>query len=223
MLNPWLNLSSEKPFILPSDRELVFSFNEIASQNYRIHEELLPEPFLGNPKSNIFLLNLNPGYSEEDPIFHRDLFFFENSRKNLAHFIGPEYPFFLLNPLLSACPGHRWWKNKLKILIEKFGLKKVANGICCVEYFPYHSKKFKPLKKILDSQKYGFNLVKEAISRHALIVIMRKEKGWLEAIPELKNYPYFKLKNKLNPCISPNNLPIGFQKILEILASDSIY
>lgn len=216
MVNPWINLPLQKPFLLPSDKGFVLSFNKKVGADYQIHAELLPEPFLGNPKAKIIFLNLNPGYSELDPFFHKESSFIENSRKNLAH-APSEFTFFLLNPDLSDTPGHKWWEKKLKVLIERYGMKKIANEVCCIEYFPYHTKKYKHFSKVLDSQKYSFDLVREAISRDALIIIMRKEKDWIKAIPELESYGYFTVKNKLNPCISKNNLPDGFNKILEKL------
>ena len=106
-----------------------------------------------------------------------------------------------------------------KIKEANFSLwtEKIANEVCCIEYFPYHTKKFKPLKQILKSQKYGFELVKDAISRNALIIIMRAKNVWLKAVPELKNYHYYALNSFLNVTISRKNLPGGFERIIEAL------
>lgn len=217
LTNPWINLPFSPPYLLNSDTAAIIRFNEKASPDYRVHDELLPEPFLGNSKVKIVFLNLNPGYSEQDSLFHHgNTYFIEKSRSNLAQ-AESEYPFYLLNPEISTSPGHIWWAGKLKELISRYGLKRIANEICCIEYFPYHTKKFKPLKQILESQKYGFKLVKDAIDRNALIVIMRAKNAWLEAVPELKNYNYYTLNSSQNVTISKNNLPNGFCKIVDIL------
>jgi hypothetical protein len=92
-------------------------------------------------------------------------------------------------------------------LIEKIGLQACSKLIFNVEYFPYHSEKYKPIKKILPSQEYSFSLVREAMNNKKIIIIMRSEKLWHEAIPELKNYSYkYLLHSFLNVVVSPNNL-----------------
>jgi hypothetical protein len=62
----------------------------------------------------------------------------------------------------------------------------------------------------LESQNYGFHLVREAIQRKAVIVIMRAKKRWLSVVPELQDYqPCFDVGNFQNPCISCQNTPDG--------------
>ena len=55
---------SRRRFVLPSERAVIKSFNVDAHENHKIRTEVLPEPYLGHPDAEIFLLNLNPGYSE---------------------------------------------------------------------------------------------------------------------------------------------------------------
>jgi len=83
--------------------------------------------------------------------------------------------------------------------------------MCCVELFPYHSKKYKPLGKTLESQEYSFHLVRRALGRGALVIYMRAKKGWLEAVPELRGHERaFGLKNPQNVAVSPGNCPDGW-------------
>ena len=119
MHNPWLLLPETAPFVLSSDKKSIRNFNNQAKQEHQIHLELLPEPYLGNPQAKIVLLNLNPGFSESDILFHRDnAYFAKTSRANLHHECQ-EYPFYLLDPKNLAAPGSGWWRRKLQWLIDR--------------------------------------------------------------------------------------------------------
>ena len=188
MINPCELLPLSPPYFLPSERRVIDYINSSAEDLHRIRAELMPEPYLGRPDAPIVLLNLNPGFDEREIPFHNDdPYFMEICRSNLHH-VPLEYPFYLLDPAASASLGHHWWLKKLRIPIETAGLKQVAQKLLCVEYFPYHSKRFKPIKRTLESQRYSFYLVKKAIQRNALIIIMRSQGYWLKAIPELTSY-----------------------------------
>lgn len=163
MNNPWKNLPETGPFLLESDREQILSFNEKVKPIVKIQHHVFPEPYIGNPKAPIILLNLNPGYADEDIAYYQDEFVFSLWKKNLLHEMM-EYPFYILHPDFDQeLGGTKWWRRRLRQMIEICGVKKVANHICCIEYFPYHSVKFKPQKSILESQKYNFELVQNAI------------------------------------------------------------
>jgi hypothetical protein len=216
--NPWELLPQSPPYFLPTERKVIEHFNSSAEDVHRIRHELMPEPYLGCPDAPIVLLNLNPGFDEREIHFHNnDLYFMEICRRNLLH--NPiEYPFYLLDPAISKSLGHQWWMKKLKLPIGTAGLDRVAQKIFCIEYFPYHSKRFKPLQRILDSQRYSFSLVIKAIQRKALIIIMRSQRLWLEAISELASYPkLYELRSSQNVAISPNNCPDGYPEVRNIL------
>ncbi len=51
--------------------------------SHRLHLELLPEPFLGRPDAPVILLNLNPGFNDEDILAHGRLDFAESARLTL--------------------------------------------------------------------------------------------------------------------------------------------
>ena len=48
MKNPWLSLPEKPLFVLPCDRHSILSFNTTARDEYRVHNEELPEPYTGN-------------------------------------------------------------------------------------------------------------------------------------------------------------------------------
>ena len=106
--------------------------------------------------------------------------------------------------------------GKAGALIRAAGLEAVTENLLVVEWFPYHSVKFKEMPSILPSQQFGFELVHEAIKRGALVVAMRSRRRWESTIPELNGYRnYFGIKNPQNPTLSPGNCPAdGFARLL---------
>lgn len=212
-MNPWISLPTSAPFVLPGDADPIQAFNARARENYRIHVEVIPEPFLGLPDAPVVLLNLNPGFNDEDLAWHEEPEFKAQSLANLTHRASP-YPFYLLNPDLEA-PGVRWWTRRLGKLIEAVGVEQVARSVLCVELFPYHSRRFEHAKLRLASQEYGFDLVRNALGRGAVVVVMRGWKFWKEAVPELEQYRRrFALRSVQNVSITPGNCPEGFDQIV---------
>lgn len=211
--NPWESLNNNRPFVLASDIQIIEDHNNNpkTNENHKIHTELYPEPFLGNPDADVVLLNLNPGFSPDDSNFHQsNEYFIQQARKNLLH--KSDHGFYLLDEKIKEAPGYTWWNNKLKALIEKCGREQVAQNLLCVELFPYHSKKFKKIAP-LKSQKYAFNLLKKAIKRNAIIIIMRSEELWIESVPEIKiaieRKQCSSLKNPQSVYLTKGNLPEG--------------
>jgi hypothetical protein len=215
--NPWLRLPKGADFVLPEDKDLVDAFNLTAENRLKLHLELLPEPFLGRADAPVVLLNLNPGYSDDDLSWHQNPLFQTRYRRNLSH--EPcDYPFYLLAPDVSSAPGHGWWTGKLKALIQAVGAQTVARNVLCVEYFPYHSERFGHGALRLTSQNYSFNLVRVAIEREAVVVCMRGKRFWFEAVPELISYSrLFHLNSTQNVAVSPRNCPDGFEQLVEII------
>jgi hypothetical protein len=219
MQNPWVELPDRAPYVLPSDRLAVMLFNAKVPPDGALRLELIPEPFLGRPDAPVVLLNLNPGFDEREIRFHsNDALFIDLSRKNLLH-EDMDYPFYLLNPRISASLGHQWWMKKLKEPICHAGLERVARRLLCVEYFPYHSQRYRAARRTLDSQGYSFDLVRQAIGRGALIVIMRGEANWVSAVRELASYGHaYKLNSVQNVAIYAGNCPSGYAEIARALA-----
>jgi hypothetical protein len=221
MHNLWRRLPKTGPFVLQCDKGHIQRFNAQAKPVHQIHLELLPEPYLGDPQqAKVIFLSLNPGYEEMDSWSLQDKDFVEASRANLMH-ERQEYPFFLLNPkFASSSGGFCWWRDKLKTLIYRYGFEKLANDICAIEYFPYHSKNF-GFNNLIPSQCYSFYLVEEAMKRDAPpLIIWMWGRQWQEAIPRLnkKKYPnYYALRSQRNVKVTEKNCPDGYPEILKAL------
>jgi len=226
MQNPWQRLPFRPPFVLAEDHERISKFNESAKVQvqHKVQLEILPEPFLGRPKAPVVLLNLNPGYNAvTNPVQHAKAMFARRSRENLLH-TEVDYPFYLIDPGIRDRTA--WWDRKLRRLLEDERLensadsrrKVVANCVLCVEYFPYHSKKFKHRKLRVGSQDYSFWLVREAIRGEAVILLMRGKKLWCSEIPALQSYSrLYVSKSVQNPAISPANFPEGYSIAVEAI------
>ena len=214
--NPWKELPVDAPFVLAEDRSLVEQFNARVDEEYRLHVELLPDPFIGNPAAPIVLLNLNPGFKEDDLDAHRDPYFIRACRNNLLH-TQSEYPFYYLDPCLRS-PGCHWWEGKLKQLLLAAPRQRVAQSLFCVELFPYHSEQFKEMRTPLPSREYSLELVRAAMRRDVLVVVMRSLEPWFVAVPELMNYPNrCVLSVPRNPVITENTCT-AFETIRTMLA-----
>lgn len=75
--NPWRSLPTKAPFVLDIDRDGIASFEHRVNArgktaDYGFHVELLPSPFIGNPRASVVLLSLNPGFSERDETDYGD-------------------------------------------------------------------------------------------------------------------------------------------------------
>jgi len=216
MENPWLKLNIEGGcYVLQADKDIINVINEKRSDEYKIRYNNLPTPFSGDFKNaKILLLQLNPGseiLAGLEPIEDHEFLIYKDLKKtlikNLKHEFM-EYPFFWLNPEFMSSSGFRYWSRIFsKVIKRRDDYKKISNRICCVQYFPYHSKSYKAIDKtILDSQNYGFHLVKEFIKKpDTLVVIMRPKKEWFEAVPELKMANIIRLKSDRNPILTKNN------------------
>lgn len=224
--NPWTELRlSGGPYVPEQDRCAVQEFNkETEDEDKKIHLELWPEPYLGDPDAPVVLLNANPGYDELDLLAHKKPAFAQKARQNLLHGLNKtDYPFYLLDPDLTFAPGFWWWRKTLKDLIDhdkskpiEERLKIVAKRVFCVEYFPYHSKNYgwpDGKKYKLKSQQYSVDLVHDAIKRKALILILRKKKRWLAAVEGLENYPHcYTATAARNAQVTNNNFHDGFRE-----------
>ncbi len=219
MDNPWQALPLSPPFVLDTDYEAIAAFNRQTKLEWQIHLEALPEPFLGKPIAPVVLLSLNPGFGQETIAFHQtNTYFRESHRRNLIH-EPSHYPFYLLDPKNAESPGYEWWWKHLRVLIETCGQQQVARNVFCVEYFPYASKGF-GFSRILSSQHYGFDLVRQAMAQGAVVVAMRGERHWLSVIPSLKEYSqFFRLNSVQSVYVTENNCPSGYKSIVNRIQS----
>ena len=201
--NPWLCLPARPPFVLPEDEQAVHEFNAGAREDYRLQiAHFLPEPFVGDPASPVLLLSNNPGFSKHSA--YRKQPEFMTRIRDCISLKKTTCPFFYLAPDYPS----RWWRQKLKCLLQRFGDDVVARSVCNVVFFPYVSKKFGHRHCKLPSQEFSFRIVSEAIEGGAVIVLMRKGqlKHWKNNVPGLGDYDkLILLRNPQMPAVSPKN------------------
>ncbi|MGI4865983.1 MAG: hypothetical protein ACRYFZ_18820 [Janthinobacterium lividum] len=216
--NPWLILPKLPPFVLPQDEPVVDVYSAARNPSltaYRLH--LPPLPFQGNSEAPIVLLGLNPGYKKADEDNHSTSEFRETNFRNYRHDPTLEYPLFFLDPKLDGDAGQKWWHKRLKPLRQFYNDDKLlARAILSVQYVPYRSTAYKHSRRLLESQKYGFELVRQAVERGALIIALRSVKLWQDAVSELKDYPrFYQLSSPLNPVLSEQQLgEEGYQELI---------
>jgi hypothetical protein len=220
-VNPWVDVPTEAPHVLASDWELIRKYNERHSDDrYRLQLNVLPEPFIGRKTAPIVLLNLNPGFDDRDPEDHQDKEFQVLLRSNYEHG-DSEYPFYSLDPRFEN-GGRSWWEKKLKPVLSISGREQVARSVLCVEFFPYHSRRFGNGSFRVPSQEYGFQLVRLAIQRGAAIIIMRGRRLWLKEIPELERHsPIFALNSPQNVVVSTRNCK-GFREVVSLICGGTV-
>lgn len=204
MKNPWLDLPNEAPFIASCDKKAL-SHPKYKLDGLRF--DAFPTPYIGDiNQARVVFLVLNPGFDERDVAFNpTNTSWLVESRKNLRHESMP--PFYYLNPELSKTGGYKWWTSHLRPLNNAgVSWERLSHMCMCIELFPYPSVTYKHNKQYLPSQSYSFYLVREAIRLGKTIVIMRAKAKWLEAVPELTDYPYLELNNPQRVYISRINL-----------------
>lgn len=216
LLNPWPDLPRSAPFVLPRDAHAIDAHNSKCEQKREFAFniiDVLPEPFIGDvQKASVVILQLNPGFDPvADPPSHAD----DEFRKSLLANIGhkhQEWPFYYLNPEFRNHPGSIWWHRKLGKMQAEIPCEALAKRLAVIEWFPYKSTRFKPGKGV-DSQDYSFSLVREAISRKALIILSRSRKLWEKSVPELSGYRrLLTLSSVQNVSLTPGNLLLAGQK-----------
>lgn len=214
--NPWVDLPSEPPYIAAVDTHALLKVGKRADG---LRFDVLPDPYLGDMnQAEIVVLPLNPGFEDADLLINmqREEYVTQNLA-NLVHQSSP--PFYFLNQELMYSGGYRWWMRIFKPLLQQgISVDTLAHKMMCIQYLGYHSTTYLHLNTTLPSQLYSFDLVRQAIQLKKTIVMMRSEKLWLEAVPELANYPYIKIRNPRNPVFSPVNLTqTGFDQIISKL------
>jgi hypothetical protein len=227
--NPWRDLlPSGEPvmlpagglFVLPIDRSKVEEFNERRgpSHAHYLHvDKILPEPFVGDRQAPIVLLSNNPGAGSLELTYNLHPRFVARMRDNYHH-RPSDYPFGFLAPDYEG-RGRVWWASKFKHLIKEFGEVVVAGNVLNVPYFPYPSQRFDHVRLCVRSQDYGFSLVRDAVERGAVVVLMRRRTrlAWFGAVPGLQEYRrLFEVAFPLNPVISPKNCR-GYQEVVRAI------
>jgi hypothetical protein len=89
-----------------------------------------------------------------------------------------------------------------------------------VEFHGYHSRVFQPIPVTLPSQRYGFALVRHAIERGAVIIVMRGLHAWQVAVPQLeKHTPVLRPSTPRSAYLTEATLGRrGFRTVVEALS-----
>lgn len=220
MENPWAGLPKREPYVLGEDRRAVEAHAHSRQvlndrERYALRTELLPTPFLGNPRASVVLLNLNPGFDERDRVDYADPAFREAALRNLTHEVEG-HAFFPIDPRFRETSSYGWWMGKLRWLVEDAGLGAVSNGVFCVQAYPYHSREFAESVAV-PSQRYTEALLAERIEAGAIVIGMRRRRYWEQAAPRLASYASAHwLRNPRNPTLSPGNFD-GFGEAVSAL------
>jgi hypothetical protein len=218
MQNPWPELPNEPPYVLDMDRDSISRYNNRRALASKVKVESVPEPFIGDPQSaRVVLLNLNPYDSDDDRKAHCNAEFKRAMRVNLRH-DRQEYPFYPLNPKFEQTACGVWWREHTRELLNAcLDCARVAKRLLVIEWFPYHSKKFRSSsKRPCPSQGYSFQLALKMLDKNKLIVGMRSKKRWVEVDQRFGGVPF--LKSAQNPCISIRNCGEDlFKRIVEAL------
>lgn len=218
MQNPWRDLPLQPPFILPIDLPYLDQLRWKDDDPSRLRFEMYPVPYLGNPRSaEVYLLTLNPGFEE-----HRYREEVDNQAFVTEHLKSYTFestpPFHVLDPRFSRTGGYIYYHSRMREVIQLVGWQTVAEKIMCLEFFPYHSQTYRHLPCVLPSQEYTFDLVRQAIVQKKMIIFQRSKKFWLQAIPELADYPTFELNSYRAPYLSRKNLgETAFEEMLHLM------
>ena len=197
--NPWKELPTSGEYVLPVDKPFVLAHNE----NQRLgskkgdtkgqHEgddrvlqlHLPPVPHLGLFDAPVVLLLANPGFANTDAeyfqrVHHLSL---ESAQSETG---TPVYP------LLSGSDdarGEGWWRSRTKELGNEIGgFDELAHRLLVVELHGYHSRKWSAPLRNFPSQEFGFNLVRQAMDRKAIIIAARCQQHWFASVPGLRGY-----------------------------------
>jgi len=226
MKNPWNEFKEKlidfeienKDYLLKDDSETIRKFNESFKSDkikelYQVHQEVHPYPYTGNiKKAEVILLATNPGFVDEEV---ETLYKNKSFQKECVENLFFQNNYFVNNDKERVKYGDYWIKRtkKLKADIGEENYNKIG----LMQFFPYHTKKYRKIakkyfsgdQKYLKSQEFNFYLIRQFIKEGKLFIITRSKKEWYKAIPELADYKekggVFEIRNYRQPYITPNN------------------
>jgi hypothetical protein len=217
----WASPPTAPPYYAhPEDGPYVDAFNRVRGEHaggkYRLRTDLLPEPVLGPHDARLVILNKNPTLDEADPeLHHQDGPYREALLTNLRSSLG-QFPHVLPRRPFGTSHSGAWWRPRLRQLIEAAGGgDQLASRLLAVEFHGYHAAGYHAIPVTLPSQLAAFGLVREALDRGALILVMRGRELWEVAIPELGDHPnVLHGKNPQSVYVTPDNVDGDFERVL---------
>ena len=113
-----------------------------------------------------------------------------------------------------------YWHKHLRALIDAVGLETVQQQVMLVQYYGYQSRGFKRPPTPLPSQGFSFALVRNAAAEGKAIVILRGDKHWRSAVPELQRSRVITVLNHRAATVSPRNMdPDDFRDLVRRLSN----
>ena len=215
-MNPWKDLPITAPYVHPKDAPFLERLFQRVRTSKRPRTQILPSPFVGDPEqATVYLLTQHPLYvppsDGSDDV--DDVDGYEEAKRLSLTFENPDYPFFYLDPRFDGTLGHKWWHPKLEPLIKDCGLENVAKRVMQIAYFPYYMEEYHNPRETFPTQKYSFQIVRNARDTNKKIVIMAAHTEWTT---EIRLSGYMRLTSR-NNTLSPGNLPDG--KYEELVAA----
>jgi hypothetical protein len=206
--NPWVALPSQPPYVLPEDDRVLRRSPPFRD---RFDFDLLPAPFQGHPdKAQVILLALNPG--GRTPVGVEAAV--ADERRRMLTFKS-RTPFMSLDRDWPV----DYWHQHLRALIDAVGLETVQQQVMLVQFYGYQSREFKRPPTPLPSQGLSFALVRNAAAEGKAIVIVRGDKHWRSAVPELDRTRIIKLRSPRAASVSPGNMdPDDFCELVRRLS-----
>ena len=204
--NPWTNISWNNT-IADCDKSIVAHLLVglgKGSEKSQIHNEMLPEPFIGDLNANVYLLNGNPGVTPIDLALTNDAAYEKFIQDTLCQRSRP-FPFMWIIPKTPSVisvnrhSGYDWWEDRLSDVLAV----KPDPNICNIEYFPYHSLKMPSSLPSLPSNAFVDWYINDAINKNKWIIVLRCRDEWLTRIPKLSGY------SKLLFCYSRRNVRVS--------------
>jgi len=204
--NPWTQIDLYKGELFIND-----DWQSLSSQKRTMLEKYssLPEPFSGNPNSNVICLNANPG--EADRLYEKLFGLGEYIRLTKETLEGKAGQSLWYD--LKDHSGYCWLRNITKELRKELGRNP---DFFMIDYFPYHSPNTFRFPDNLSSYEFTNNLVKAAIDERKIIIILRQKERWLERIAQvlkedkddllLNHKQIICVNSSQNICLSRNNL-----------------
>ena len=168
-----------KEYIYPGDEDFVHEFNENHKENERFVLNTIPYPWLGNPlEAKVIVLSQNPGWVEpggrviplmlqrEPRIAEEVMEYFRYTFRLRCNSFMPEDSHkevfgFSTRDAYNAM-GDWYWKKRFRSFIDAgVNEETIYDNIALIQYIPYSSVKFAPLKKgvILPSQIFTRRLI----------------------------------------------------------------
>ena len=208
--NPWLDIVEQDglkvagcdlPYINKRYGSLSAMMERYRASELDFHQ--LPEPFTGDRNANVVCLNMNPGVGRNasgDAEYYTQRMY-QNYRHELNEVFWTEdvkYPGDRIHD------GTLWYIKHTLQLQQLLGRKP---GIFFMDYFPYHSKRGFAFPTDLPSYSYRNFLLREAMDKGKLIIIMRQKNRWLDISGlNLEQYPRLVfLRSPQSGYLTPNN------------------